>query len=173
MSSFENFLESIPEFAKDIKLNVKSIVLGESDILSKKQLAIIAVASAIATKHKILADMVRDHFNAHISEVEMNGAKIAATIMGMNNIYYRFVHLASNKDYSKMPAGLRMNALSSHGIDKVDFELASLAVSAINGCGMCIDSHENKLMQDGVTKEQIQLAIKIASVLHAITHIQM
>ncbi len=65
--------------------------------------------------------------------------------MAMNNIYYRFVHLASNKEYQKMPAKLRMNFINNHNIDKLDFELCSLAVSAITGCGMCIDAHINQL----------------------------
>ena len=71
--------------------------------------------------------------------------------MAMNNVYYRFVHLASNKDYATMPARLRMNVIANPGVDKADFELWSLAVSAINGCGMCIDSHEKVLLQAGVS----------------------
>ncbi len=61
--------------------------------------------------------------------------------MAMNNVYYRFTHLAGNQEYRNMPAKLRMNVIGATGIDKIDFELFSLAVSAINGCGMCIDAH--------------------------------
>jgi alkyl hydroperoxide reductase subunit D len=88
--------------------------------------------------------------------------------MAMNNIYYRFVHLAGNADYRTMPARLRMNALARPGVEKADFELWSLAVSAINGCGMCIESHERALRQAGVTAESIQAAIRIAAVVHAV-----
>lgn len=63
----------------------------------------------------------------------------------MNNVYYRFVHLASNEEYNTMPAKLRMNTIGSHGTDKNDFEHYSLAISAINRCGMCIDSDEKLL----------------------------
>jgi alkyl hydroperoxide reductase subunit D len=86
----------------------------------------------------------------------------------MNNIYYRFVHLASARDYKTLPARLRMNVIGKPGVEKVDFELWSLAVSAINGCGMCIDSHERELRRAGLGAEQIQAAVRIAAVVHAI-----
>ena len=88
--------------------------------------------------------------------------------MGMNNIYYRFTHLTSNPEYGKLPAKLRMNIIANPGASKVDFELWSLAVSAINGCGMCVDSHERVLKEHGVTTEQIQTAVRIAAVVHAV-----
>ena len=88
--------------------------------------------------------------------------------MAMNNVYYRFTHLAANKEYATMPARLRMNVIGAPGIDKVDFELFSLAVSAMNGCGMCIDSHEAVLKKAGVTAEVIQGAVRIAAVMQAV-----
>ena len=88
--------------------------------------------------------------------------------MGMNNIYYRFLHLVEDGEYATMPARLRMNIIGNPGIDKLDFELLSLAVSAVNGCGMCITSHEKKLRIGGISREQIQSAIRIASVIHAV-----
>jgi alkyl hydroperoxide reductase subunit D len=86
----------------------------------------------------------------------------------MNNVYYRFVHLASNPEYGTLPAKLRMNFIGSHGIDKADFELFSIAVSAMNGCGMCIDSHEKVLQQHNVKSEVIQSAARIGAVMKAI-----
>ena len=70
--------------------------------------------------------------------------------MGMNNIYYRFLHLVEDGEYQTMPARLRMNVIGNPGIDKLDFELISLAVSAVNGCGLCVTSHEQKLREEGV-----------------------
>ncbi len=90
-------------------------------------------------------------------------ARAAAAVMAMNNVYYRFVHLCSNPEYATLPARLRMNILRDPGIQKDDFELFSLAVSAINGCGMCIDSHERVLQQHGVKAETIQAAARIAA----------
>jgi len=94
-------------------------------------------------------------------------ARAAAAIMAMNNVYYRFVHLASNKEYGQLPAKLRMNVIGSPGIEKVDFELFSLAVSAMNGCGLCIDSHEKVLRQHNISADIIQSAARVGAVIKA------
>ncbi len=88
--------------------------------------------------------------------------------MGMNNVYYRFHHLTSNEKYATLPARLRMNALRGHSVEHVDFELWCLAVSAVNACGKCVDSHEQVLRQKGATEELINAAIRVTSVIHAI-----
>ena len=88
--------------------------------------------------------------------------------MGMNNIYYRFLHLVEDGEYQTMPARLRMNVIANHGIDKIDFELISLAVSAVNGCGLCVTSHEKKLRSHDVSREAIQSAVRIAATVHAV-----
>jgi alkyl hydroperoxide reductase subunit D len=107
-------------------------------------------------------------FGPKLSPQALNAAKAAAAIMGMNNIYYRFVHLASAPDYKTLPAKLRMNVIAQPGVEKVDFELWSLAISAINGCGMCIDAHERELRKHGLTAEQVQAAVRIGAVVHAV-----
>jgi alkyl hydroperoxide reductase subunit D len=88
--------------------------------------------------------------------------------MAMNNIYYRFVHLVEAADYKTMPAKLRMTAMAKPGVDKADFELWSLVVSAVNGCGMCLESHEKILREHGLSAEQVQAGIRIAATVHAI-----
>jgi alkyl hydroperoxide reductase subunit D len=88
--------------------------------------------------------------------------------MGMNNIYYRFLHLSSNPEYGQLPGRLRMSVIGNPGIEKADFELFSLAVSAVNGCGLCVDSHEKVIRQHGISAEGIQSAVRIAAVLHAV-----
>ena len=108
---------------------------------------------------------------AHLSPEIIEAAKGAAAIMGMNNIYYRFLHLTSNEKYSTIPARLRMNILRSHGVDAIDFELWCTAVSAINGCGACVDSHEKTLREKGVREETILAAVRIASVIHALASV--
>lgn len=165
--TLEQLLESLPDYAKDTKLNVKALILN-STTLTLKQTAIIALATAVATKNKTLIDAVAAQFENVLSQTETNAAKAAAVIMGMNNVYYRFLHLAANKEYEKMPAGLRMNIISNHGIEVKDFEFASIAVSAINGCGLCIDSHEKTLKKHGATVAEIQQAVKIAGVVNAV-----
>ena len=88
--------------------------------------------------------------------------------MAMNNIYYRFVHLVHAPDYKTLPAKLRMTAMAKPGVDKVDFELWSLVVSAVNGCGMCMESHEKIVRNAGLTQEAVQAAVRIAAVVHAV-----
>jgi alkyl hydroperoxide reductase subunit D len=85
----------------------------------------------------------------------------------MNNVYYRFTHLVGG-DYATLPARLRMNVMAQPGVAKVDFELYSLVVSAVNGCGMCMESHERALRVAGLSIEQVQASVRIAAVVHAV-----
>jgi lipoyl-dependent peroxiredoxin subunit D len=170
--NLENLLEQIPEYAKDLKLNAKTIIL-DNQLLSKKQVAIIAIASAIATKNQQLKEATINQFTNDLDEKELSAAKAAAAIMAMNNIYYRFLDLIELEEYSKIPAGLRMNILGTHGIEKVDFELAALAVSAVNGCKYCVLAHERVLRKHGITAEQIHSTVKIAAILNGIAAVNL
>jgi alkyl hydroperoxide reductase subunit D len=105
---------------------------------------------------------------AHLTPADLNAARAAAAVMGMNNIYYRFLHLVEDAEYQQMPARLRMNVLANPGVEKADFELLSLAVSAINGCGTCVASHERQLRQHGLSREAVQSAVRIAATVHAV-----
>ena len=158
----------IPDYAKDIRLNLDS-VLAETGAagLTNKQISLIALSSAIASRHAPLVAAIEEFGAQHASAQELNGARTAAAIMAMNNIYYRFTHLVSDTEYSTMRASLRMNAMANPGCGKIDFELCSLAVSAINGCGMCMDSHEKNLRKHDVSAQAIQSTVRIASVIHA------
>lgn len=165
--SIENLKSTFGDYAKDIKLNLGSVLSEEgAPDLTLTQIQSIALASAYSTRQAELVAAVEQD-SASLSEAARNAAKAAATIMAMNNVYYRFSHLVSDKEYSKMPAKLRMNVIGSPGIEKVDFELMSLAVSAINGCGMCMDAHVHEVIKAGVSKQGVQSAIRIASVINA------
>ena len=164
--SFADIKAALPDYARDLKLNLSSILAEET--LSPQQLHGTLVATALASRNRRLVQAAVAEAAGTLSAEAMRAAKAAAAIMGMNNVYYRFVHLASAEDYRTMPARLRMTVIGRPGVDKVDFELMSLAVSAINGCGMCIDSHEALLRKEGVSAEVIQAVIRIASVIHAI-----
>ncbi len=166
--SLQELKSSLPEYAKDIKLNLGSILTEEGATgLTQKQVHLVALACACATKSDVLLKGIQSEVRDQLSDTEQAAAKGAATIMAMNNVYYRFLHLVGDSSFSTMPAGLRMSFISKSGVEKIDFELMSLAVSAINGCGMCIESHTKHLVESGLQKTGIQSAVKIASVIAA------
>ena len=157
--------DALPAYAKDIKLNLGRVLAADGmDGLSKDQVQGIALASAYTTKHHKVIDAIQDEVS--VGDDVVTAAKAAATVMGMNNVYYRFVHLVGG-EYGKMPANLRMNIIGNPGIDKVDFELMSLAVSAINGCGMCMEAHVAEVVKGGVKPAGVQTAIRIGAVINA------
>ncbi|MGY0492074.1 alkyl hydroperoxide reductase [Streptomyces sp. WG-D5] len=157
---------AIPDYAKDLKLNLGSVI-GNSD-LPAQQLWGTVLATAIAARSPRVLRELEPEAKANLSAEAYTAAKSAAAIMSMNNVFYRTRHLLSDNEYGTMRAGLRMNVIGNPGVDKVDFELWSFAVSAINGCGMCLDSHEQVLRKAGVDREVVQEAFKIASVVQAV-----
>src|SRR5437868_12887987 len=163
--SLDTIRDQIPDYARDLKLNLGSVLTTQgAPGLTERQIAAIALSTAIASRNVQLARAIEAWAQPHLDDAHINAARAAAAIMGMNNIYYRFLHLVEEKEYQTMPARLRMNVIGNPGIDKLDFELYSLAVSAVNGCGMCITSHERKLREGGVSREAIQSAVRIAAV---------
>jgi len=167
--SIEQLKNQLLESAKDIKLNLSTILTEEgSPDLLKNQMGGVALASAFATKNSSVVKSILSEVTGYLAESEISAAKSAATIMAMNNVYYRFIHLVNDKSFSTMPAKLRMNIIGNPGIDKINFELNCLAVSVINGCGMCIEAHTHELTKTGISKLAIQSAVRIASVLNAV-----
>ena len=164
--SLKQFVDALPDYAKDLRLNMSSL-LSDQTLGDQRKYGLI-LACAHGTGYKPIVEAAEAEVEGKLSEQAANAARAAAAVMAMNNVYYRFVHLASNKEYGQLPAKLRMNVIGSPGIDKADFELFSLAVSAQNGCGMCIDSHERLLLQHGVKTETIQNAVRIAAVIKAV-----
>jgi alkyl hydroperoxide reductase subunit D len=165
MMSLEALRARLPEHAKDLKLNLGS--LATEPVLTQQQLAGTFVASAIASRNAEVTRALLAEFGPKLSPEALAAAKAAAAIMGMNNVYYRFTHLVGG-DYANLPARLRMNVMAKPGVEKVDFELWSLAVSAINGCGMCMEAHEKVVLHGGLSKEAVQAAVRIAAVVHAV-----
>ena len=157
--------EKLPEYAKDLKLNLSS--LSSDETLTEQQLWGTFLASALAGRNAEVISAISSEAMKHLSAESANAAKAAAAIMAMNNVYYKFTGMMS--DYQTMPAKLRMNVIANPGVDALDFELWSLAVSAVNGCQFCVKSHEQKVTSEGLSKEQVQTAVRIASVIHAIS----
>ncbi|MDB5366620.1 MAG: ahpD [Rhodospirillales bacterium] len=164
--SLDALKERLPEYARDLKLNLGQI--ASSTALTPQQAWGSALASALASRNAEVVRAIDGAASEALSPEANKAARAAAAIMAMNNIYYRFTHLAANKDFLTMPARLRMNVIANPGVDKTDFELWSLAVSAVNGCGRCIEAHEQELMKAGVSKEAIQDAVRIAAIVHAV-----
>ena len=163
--SLQALRDRLPEYAKDIKLNLGTLA-GEP-VLGEKQRAGTFIASALGARNPEVAAAILAEFSPKLDAKELAAAKAAAAVMAMNNVYYRFLHLVENEEYGKLPAKLRMSAIGSHGINRADFELWCLAVSAINGCGMCLESHDKAVRKEGITAEQVQAAVRIAAVVNA------
>src|SRR6516225_3230298 len=163
----EQLSAKIPEYAKDLKLNLQTVV--KQPDLTEQQTWGTVVATALASRNPIVISALLAEAATHLQTVATEAAKSAAAVMGMNNIFYRFQHLSEHEKYSTLPARLRMNVLRTHGSDPVDFELWCLAVSAVNGCGKCIVAHDRVVREKGLTEESVIAAVRIAAVVCAIS----
>ena len=164
--TLDDVAQRLPEFAKDLRLNLSSLERIKS--LAPGQIWGSALAAAIASRNAVVTGAVADKARGLLSEAELRGAQAAAAVMAMNNVYYRSVHLCADEVYAQMPARLRMQVIANPGIARADFELFSLATSVVNGCGRCLDAHEQELRKSGVTAESVQDVIRIASILHGV-----
>ncbi len=165
MSSVEALRTSLPDVARDIKLNLQTVL--QPGALTPAQRWGVAIASAVAARNTALRDALIADAGAEIGAEVIDDAVAAAALMAMNNVYYRFRHLVGKPSYSQMPARLRMQRIARPMTNKADFELFCLAVSAINGCEMCIRSHEDVVLQGGLTEEQVHDAVRIAATVNA------
>ena len=165
--SLKTFADALPDYAKDLRLNMSSLLADQTFGDDNRKWGLV-LACAHGTGYKPIVEAAEAEVAGKIDEAYANAARAAAAIMAMNNVYYRFVHLATNPVYETLPAKLRMQCIGNPGIDKADFELFSLAVSAQNGCGMCIDSHERVLTQHGIKAETIQGAARVAAIMTAV-----
>ncbi len=167
MANLKSLIADIPSFAKDIKINIENLISEENTALPYNQILGCALASAYANEEKTVMLELENEAKMTLEQKEIDAIKSAASLMAMNNIYYRFTHLTSDEEYGKMPAGLRMKGINDHNIDKTSFEAYCLAISVINGCAMCVDAHANQLLKHGMNKSQVQMIAKIASVISA------
>ncbi|MCU0868139.1 MAG: carboxymuconolactone decarboxylase family protein [Burkholderiales bacterium] len=164
--SLQSLKDRLPDYAKDLKLNLGS--LAAETVLSEQQKRGTFIAAAHASRNAEVIQALTAEFAPGLGEAAHTAAKASAAIMAMNNVYYRFTHLVENAEYGKLPAKLRMNVIGNPGVEKVDFELWSLAVSAINGCGLCVTAHDKVVRAHGLSAEQVQAAVRIASVVQAV-----
>ena len=158
--SIENLKSGLPEFAKDLKLNLSS--LARSTELNEQQLWGTFLATAAATRSATVLSEIADEARQHLSDEAFNAALGAASIMARNNVAYRAKEFLGD-DYTQVRMGLRMNIIANPGVEKADFELWSMAVSTINGCENCTAAHDDVIRKEGLTKEQAWEAVKIAA----------
>ena len=161
--TIQNLREALPGWAKDLSLNLSTLTRSTS--LSEQQQWGTFLACAAATGNESVLVQVAEDAREHLSREAFDAALGAAAIMGMNNVVYRARHFFHGA-YDTERMGLRMNIIgTSGGVDKVDFELWSLAVSSINGCEQCLASHEATVRGEGLSTEQVWEAVRIAGTL--------
>ena len=166
MSTLESLRESLPEAARDLKIGLQSVLGAES--LTPPQRWGVAVASAFASRNVPLRDAMLAEARANgTDEAVIDDARAAAGLMGMNNVFYRSRHMLG-ETYAALPARLRMQRIAKPAGEKLDFELMSLAVSAINGCEVCLTSHEKAVVDGGLPPAAVIDAVRIAAVVHGV-----
>jgi alkyl hydroperoxide reductase subunit D len=163
LAGFDQLRHAIPDWAKDLRLNLS--VIERSAVLGPTQMWGTALACALACRQADLVAVIAARAEHLLAPHERDAAASAASIMAMNNVYYNFTHSVSDARYRSMPARLRMQVFANPGVPRLDFELWCLAVSAINGCAACIVSHEQAVIKDGGTAEQVQEAVRVAAIL--------
>ena len=166
MNALESLRNAIPDAAKDLNLNLGSVLQTES--LTREQIWGTAMACAIASRNPQLRQATLEDALIHVAPEVVEDAKAAAALMGMNNVYYRFRHMIGRDEYTQKPARLRMQRLAQVLTSKTDFELFCLAVSAINGCESCVRSHERVVIEGGLTEDQVNDAVRIAATFHGV-----
>jgi len=160
--------ERIPDYAKDVRLNLDGVIARSS--LDAADAVGAALAAAFAAKSKTIVEAIRG--SGDLNEVDTNAALSAAALMGMNNVWYPYVEMANDEDLKTQRAELRMNAYATHGgVDKKRFELFSLAASIVGKCHFCVTSHYKMLKENGLSAQQLRDVGRIAAVVTAAANV--
>lgn len=167
MSALVSLSERVPDYARDLKLNLGAVLGGGS--LAEPLRYAIALACAIATRHRALRQALEQEVLDRAGAPYVEDAHAAAALMGMNNVYYRFRHKIGKETYREMPARLRMQRIAKPATSKAEFELMCMAVSTINDCETCVQSHEHAVREAGLSDEQVHDAVRIAAVIHGLS----
>src|SRR6201991_3159889 len=152
-------------FIKDLKINVGN-VLNNTQYLSRKEAVLLALAVAVNEKFLLL----QESFTGMAKEAGASDAEIAeiiacTSLMNTNNIFYRFRHFIKKEFYENQPAGIKMSIMASPVLGKEFFELVSLVVSSINGCEMCVTSHEKSVLQHNSTESRVLEGVKVGDII--------
>jgi len=165
----ERMVEGETKYLRDLRVNLKNMLNSEN--LNLKEAYLIALAIAVNERSKYLIESFTDHAKANgASAAEIAESCACASTLAMNNVFYRFKHFikSSNENYQGMPAGIKMNIMMSPVLGKELFELISLAVSAVNGCESCVNSHEESVRKYGASEAKIYDSIRLAAVVRGL-----
>lgn len=154
-------------YIRDMKLNLASTLT--SDHLGAKECALIGLATAVNNNNVPLIKYYTRYAEEQGATLAETGeAAGCASLLASNNVFYRFRHFTQKEKYSQIPARIRMQLMMKPVTGKEFFELMSLAISAVNGCEMCVNAHEDSLIKMGTTEERIFDAVRIASIITAV-----
>ena len=168
MEFLNSIKEMIPDFAKDIRLNIDGTIARSS--LEGNDAVGVALAAAFAAKSRPIIDAILA--SGVLSEQESNAALTASALMGMNNVWYPYVEMAGDEDLKSQPAQLRMNAYATNGgLDKRRFEMFALSASIIGKCHFCVKSHFELLQKEGMSSTQLRDVGRIAAVVNAASQV--
>ena len=161
--SLELLLEGESRYIRDLRINAKNVL--KSQHLSEKESLLIAISIASNNNHDVLLKAYTEKAKAvEATEEEIAEAVGCASLLAANNVFYRFRHFMNKEKYNQLRAGIKMNIMMKPVTGKEFFELMSLAVSAVNGCEMCVKAHEASVLELGATEERVFDAVRIASV---------
>ena len=164
----EQLKDSIPDYAKDTKLNLDAVL--KRSTLDQEEAVLCALAAAFATGNGKLVSWLQTVIGAE--GVDYNPALTAASIMAQNNMWYPYVEMADDPQLKGLPAQLRMNAIATHGgTTKARFEAYSLAASIVGKCHFCVKAHYDTLKKEGYTVEQLRDIGRIASVMNSVAKV--
>lgn len=162
MASLIDLKAALGEETKDLRLNLDAVLKGGA--LDLPSTYAVALTSALFLRAHDLATAILEAAGEHLPPAAVGDARAAAAIMAMNTVYYRFRHMVGKESYQSRPAGLRMNRMIRPATSKATFELCSMACAALAGCEVCIKSHEQSLLKEGLSEDQVHDAVRIAAV---------
>ncbi|EAY27637.1 alkylhydroperoxidase AhpD family core domain protein [Microscilla marina ATCC 23134] len=166
--AFNTVVDGESRYIKDLRINLKNAFKAKN--LSQKEAALIALSVAANEQNDILQKLFTAQAKtAEASEAEIAEAVACASLLAANNVFYRFRHFMNKDKYNTIPAGIKMQIMMKPVSGKEFFELMSLAISAVNGCEMCVTAHEKSLLELGATEERVFDAVRIASVVVSAT----
>ncbi len=169
-AEIEKLAEADHRYLRDLRINVTNALKYEN--LTKKESYLLALATAINEKHTVLKGVFENLARQQgATDTEIAELVACVSLLNVNNVFYRFRHFTKKDYYEQTPAGIKMSIMMNPVLGKEFFELVSLAISALNGCEMCVNAHEESLLKVGGTQARIYDSVRLAAVTKGLTAI--